>query len=212
MLFEITKRILDISVSIALSIVFLPVVIFSVIAQQIECPGPVFADTPKRVGKEGKLFRIYKLRSMIPNAHVLLHTNPKFRQLLKEYKKSSYKLHEDPRVTKVGKYIRKYSIDEVPQVINVFRKEMSIVGPRPYYPFELKEQQMRYPKAKDLMKEVLSVRPGITGAWQVSGRSEVNFDERIEIDAEYARRRSILYDMMILLKTPWAMLSGRGAV
>jgi lipopolysaccharide/colanic/teichoic acid biosynthesis glycosyltransferase len=212
MLFEITKRILDILVSIALSIVFLPVVIISIIAQQIESPGPVFADTPKRVGIKGKLFRIYKLRSMIPNAHYLLHTDPKFRQLLKEYKKSSYKLHEDPRVTKVGKFIRKYSIDEIPQVINVFRREMSVVGPRPYYSFEIREQQERYPEAKDSVREVLRVRPGITGPWQVTGRSDVNFDERIKIDAEYARRRSILYDMMILLKTPWAMLSGRGAV
>jgi len=212
MLFETTKRILDISVAVVLSIIFLPVVIFSVIAQQIESSGPVFADTPKRVGKRGKLFKIYKLRSMIPNAHHLLHTDPKFKQLLKEYKKSSYKLHEDPRVTKVGKFIRKYSIDETPQIINVFRGEMSVVGPRPYYPFELREQQERYPDAKDSVKEVLKVRPGITGPWQVTGRSDVNFDERIEIDAEYARRKSIWYDIMILMKTPWAMLSGRGAV
>jgi len=212
MLFDITKRILDILVAIGLSIVFLPMVIFSVIAQQIESPGPVFADTPKRVGRGGKQFRIYKLRSMIPNAHTLLHTDPRFKQLLKEYKKSSYKLLEDPRVTKVGKFIRKYSIDEIPQIINVFIGEMSVVGPRPYYPFELKEQQERYPKAKKLVKEVLNVRPGITGPWQVAGRSEVNFDERIEIDAEYVRRKSILYDIMILLKTPWAMISGKGAV
>jgi exopolysaccharide production protein ExoY len=212
MLFEIVKRLLDIAVAIVLSFVFFPVVFASVVAQQMESPGPIFADTPKRVGKDGKQFRIYKLRSMIPNAHHLLHTDPKFKQLLKEYKKSSYKLHEDPRVTRVGKFIRKYSIDELPQVINVFKGEMSIVGPRPYYPFEIKEQQERYPKAKKLVKDVLSVRPGITGPWQVSGRSEVNFDERIEIDVDYARQKSILYDIIILLKTPYAMLSGRGAV
>ncbi len=212
MLFEIVKRILDVSIVIVLAVVFLPVVLLSIIAQQIESPGPIFADTPKRVGKEGKQFRIYKLRSMIPNAHHLLHTDPRFKQLLKEYKKSSYKLHEDPRVTKVGKFIRKYSIDETPQIINVFRGEMSVVGPRPYYPFEIREQQERYPQAKKLVKEALSIRPGITGPWQVSGRSEVNFDKRIEIDAEYARRRSISYDIMILLKTPWAMISGKGAV
>lgn len=212
MLFGIVKRILDISVAMILSIVFFPVVLLSVVAQQLESPGPVFADTPKRVGKNGKPFRIYKLRSMIPNAHTLLHTDPKFKKLLEEYKKSSYKLHEDPRVTKVGKFIRKYSIDETPQIINVFKGEMSVVGPRPYYPFEIREQQERYPNAKKSVKEVLNVRPGITGPWQVSGRSEVNFDERIEIDAEYARRRSILYDIIILLKTPWAMISGKGAV
>lgn len=212
MLFEIVKRFLDIAVAIVLFFIFFPVVFASVIAQQIESPGPIFADTPKRVGKKGKQFRIYKLRSMIPNAHHLLHTDPKFKQLLKEYKKSSYKLHADPRVTKIGKFIRKYSIDELPQIINVFRGEMSVVGPRPYYPFELKEQQERYPKAKESVKEVLKVRPGITGPWQVTGRSEVNFDERIKIDAEYARRKSVLYDIIILLKTPYAMLSGRGAV
>lgn len=198
--------------AIVLSIVFFPVVILSVMAQQIESPGPIFADTPRRVGRRGKQFKIYKLRSMIPKAHDLLHTDPKFKKLLQEYKKSSYKLHEDPRVTKVGKFIRKYSIDEIPQIINVFRGEMSIVGPRPYYPFELKEQQERHPNAKQPVKEVLNVRPGITGPWQVSGRSEVDFGERIEIDAEYARRRSILYDIIILLKTPWAMVSGKGAV
>jgi len=212
MLFDLAKKVLDISISIVLTIVFFPIVLLSVIAQQIESQGPIFADTPKRVGRKGKQFKIYKFRSMIPNAHDLLHTDPKFKQLLKEYKKSSYKLHEDPRVTQVGKFIRKYSIDELPQIINVFKGEMSIVGPRPYYPFELKEQQERYPEAKKSVKEVLRVRPGITGPWQVTGRSEVNFDERIEIDAEYARRRSILYDMMILLKTPWAMISGKGAV
>ena len=212
MLFETIKRTLDISVAIVLSLIFFPVVLVAVIAQQIESPGPIFADTPKRVGKNGKQFRIYKLRSMIPNAHHLLHTDPRFKQLLKEYKKSSYKLHADPRVTKVGKFTRKYSVDELPQIINVFKGEMSVVGPRPYYPFEIREQQERYPQAKKLVKEVLRVRPGITGPWQVTGRSEVNFDERIEIDAEYARRKSILYDIMILLKTPWAMLSGRGAV
>jgi len=212
MLFGIVKRILDISVAVVLSIVFFPVVLLSVVAQQIESPGPVFADTPKRVGKNGKPFRIYKLRSMIPNAHTLLHTDPKFKKLLEEYKKSSYKLHQDPRVTKLGKFIRKYSIDEIPQIINVFKSEMSVVGPRPYYPFEIREQQERYPNAKQSVKEVLNVRPGITGPWQVSGRSEVNFDERIEIDAEYARRKSILYDIIILLKTPWAMISGKGAV
>jgi lipopolysaccharide/colanic/teichoic acid biosynthesis glycosyltransferase len=164
------------------------------------------------VGKEGKLFRILKFRSMIPNAHTLLHTDPKFRKLLKEYKKSSYKLHNDPRVTKVGKFIRKHSIDEVPQLFNVLAGDMSLVGPRPYYPFELEEQQGKYPHTRELVKEVLKVKPGITGQWQVSGRSEINFDKRIEMDALYARKRSILYDILILLRSPLAMVTGKGAV
>jgi lipopolysaccharide/colanic/teichoic acid biosynthesis glycosyltransferase len=89
---------------------------------------------------------------------------------------------------------------------------MSIVGPRPYYPDELEEQSKKYPQTKKLVKDVLSVRPGITGYWQVTGRSEVNFDKRIEMDAYYARKRSIILDVLILLKTPWVMLSGKGAI
>ena len=111
-----------------------------------------------------------------------------------------------------SKFIRKYSIDETPQFINVIKGEMSIVGPRAYYLDELEEQQSQYPKTKPLVKEMLSVNPGITGFWQVTGRSEVNFDKRIEMDAYYARKRSILLDILILLKTPWAMISGKGAV
>jgi len=149
---------------------------------------------------------------MIPNAHQLLQTDPRFRKLLEEYKKSSYKLHNDPRVTKVGKFLRKHSLDEIPQFVNVLKGEMSLVGPRAYYPFELEEQQEKYPLTKQLVKEVLEVKPGITGPWQVSGRSEINFDKRIEMDAKYARRRSLLYDLIILAKTPLAMITGKGAV
>jgi len=119
---------------------------------------------------------------------------------------------KDPRVTPVGKIIRKHSIDEIPQLFNVLKGEMSIVGPRPYYSEELEKQQKIYPKTKELVKEVLKVKPGITGFWQVSGRSDVNFDKRIEMDAYYARKRSIFLDILVLLKTPWTMISGKGAV
>lgn len=149
---------------------------------------------------------------MIPNAHHLLHNDPRFKKLLTEYKRSSYKLHEDPRITKFGRIIRKYSVDEIPQLFNVLRGEMSIVGPRPYYPDELEEQQKNYPETQVLVDEVLEAKPGVTGEWQVSGRSEINFDKRIKMDAEYARRKSILYDILIILKTPWAAISGKGAV
>lgn len=212
MLYNQIKRLMDIIISVVGIIVFFPVCFICALAVQIESSGPVFADTPKRVGKEGKLFHLYKLRSMIPNAHRLLHKDPKFKKLLDEYKKSSYKLHEDPRVTKVGRFIREHSVDELPQLINVLKGEMSIVGPRPYYPDELEEQQRKYPQARSLVKEVLEVKPGITGEWQVSGRSQVNFDKRIQMDARYACRKSILYDILILLKSPWAMISGKGAV
>ncbi|HUW24314.1 MAG TPA: sugar transferase [Patescibacteria group bacterium] len=212
MFYKVVKRIIDMVGAMIGLVGFLPVITVTAIAIELESPGPLLADTPKRVGEGGKLFRFLKFRSMIPNAHALLHTDPKYKKLLEEYKKSSYKLHEDPRVTKVGKFIRKHSIDEIPQFINVLRGEMSLVGPRAYYPFELEEQQRKYPQTKELVKEVLTIKPGITGRWQVSGRSEVDFDKRIQMDACYARKRSIIYDILILLKTPWAMISGEGAV
>jgi len=212
MWYEIQKRIIDLVGGIILLIIFSPIMFVTAIAIKLTSDGPVLADIPKRVGKNGKLFRFLKFRSMFVNAHSLIRTDPRFKKLYQEYKKSSYKLHKDPRVTKIGKFIRKYSIDETPQFINVIMGQMSIVGPRAYFPDELEEQQNRYPKTKPLVKEMLTVKPGITGFWQVTGRSEVNFDKRIEMDAYYARKRSIFLDILILLKTPWAMISGKGAV
>ena len=206
------KRIIDTLGALVLGLVFLPVCLITAFAIKFDSDGPVFADTPKRVGKDNKLFKLYKFRSMVINAHKMLKNNPEFKDLYKQYKKESYKLKEDPRVTRTGKFIRKHSLDEIPQLINVLRGEMSLVGPRPYYPDELENQQKKYPQTKKLVKVVLSVRPGITGAWQVSGRSEVNFDKRIEMDAWYVQRQNILDDIMILLKSPWAMISGKGAI
>ncbi len=212
MIYQISKRSIDIIGSLFLIIFFSPILLLTAIAIKLTSSGPVLADTPKRVGMKGRLFYPYKFRSMILNAHKLLRTDARFKKLYEEYKRSSFKLREDPRITKVGGFIRKHSIDEIPQLVNVLKGEMSIVGPRPYYPDELDQQQKRYPQTKKLVKEVLSVRPGITGFWQVSGRSEVNFDKRIEMDAFYARKGSIFFDILILLKTPWAMISGKGAV
>ena len=149
---------------------------------------------------------------MVINAHHLLRNDTKFKDLYEEYKEGSYKLKKDPRITRVGKFIRKHSIDEIPQLLNVLRGEMSIVGPRAYYPDELAAQQKKYPHTRDLVKKVLSVKPGITGLWQVSGRSDVNFDKRVAIDADYVDNMSLWSDARIILKTPWAMISGRGAV
>lgn len=206
------KRIIDIFGSLFLIIIFSPVMIVTAIGIKLTSPGPVFADIPKRVGKFGNPFYPYKFRSMIPNAYELLRKDPKFKKAYKEQQTSgNYKIKNDPRVTPIGKFIRKHSIDEMPQFFNVLKGEMSIVGPRPYYPEELEKQQNIYPLTKKLVEEMLTVKPGITGFWQVSGRSEVNFDKRIEMDAYYARRKSIILDILILLKTPWAMISGKGA-
>ena len=212
MVYETVKRLIDIVSVIILGVVFFPIYIVTAFAIKLDSPGPIMADTPPRIGINGKKFKLYKFRSMIVGAHAMLREDPKYKKLFEEYKKSSFKLHDDPRWTRVGKFIRKYSIDEIPQLINVFRGEMNLVGPRPYYPDELEEQQKKYPETKALVAEVLSVKPGVTGEWQVSGRSEINFDKRILMDANYVRRKSLIYDIIIILKSPWAMISGKGAV
>jgi len=205
------KRTIDIVSSLTIIIIFLPVILLVALAIRLDSKGPVLADTPERVGRGGKLFKMYKFRSMIPNAHVILREDPEFAALYAQYKKGSYKLTNDPRITRVGTFIRKHSLDEAPQLFNVLKGDMSLVGPRAYYPDELRDQQKKYPETKDSVKVVLSVKPGVTGLWQVSGRSEINFDKRIEMDANYVKRRSIMYDIWLILLTPGAVISGRGA-
>ncbi len=216
MYYEIAKRIIDLIMAVILIILFAPIMLITAIIIMLTSPGPILVEksnkTAQRVGKDGKIFYHYKFRSMIVDAYRLLKTDPKFKKLYKEYKESSFKLHKDPRVTKFGRFIRKYSIDEMPQLFNVLKGEMSLVGPRPYFVDELKEQQEKYPHTKSLVKETLTVKPGITGYWQVSGRSAVNFDKRIEMDAGYAKKRSLFLDFVIILKTPFVMVSGKGAV
>jgi lipopolysaccharide/colanic/teichoic acid biosynthesis glycosyltransferase len=206
------KRLLDILLALFSLTIFFPVCFIVAIAIKLDSKGPIFADVPERVGQESERFKMYKFRSMIMHAHLLLRTDPKFKELFEQYKKESYKLKDDPRITSVGKFIRKHSIDEIPQFINVLRGDMSIVGPRAYYPDELDNQQKKFPHTKDLVKRVLSVKPGITGLWQVSGRSQINFDKRIAIDAKYVDTISLIEDLKIIFKTPLVMLTGKGAV
>jgi len=211
-LYELGKRTLDFLFALILIFLFSPLILLVVVLIKLDSDGPVFADTPERVGENGKPFKMFKFRSMVQNAHEILHDNPKYSKLFEEYKKGSYKLKDDPRITHIGRFIRKHSVDEIPQLFNILKGEMSLVGPRAYYPDELREQQKKYPYTKEAVKVVLSVKPGLTGFWQVSGRSEINFDKRIEMDAQYVRKRSILYDLYIVSKTPWAMISGKGAL
>ena len=209
---QFLKRLLDIISAIVLLLLFFPIGVIIGILIKLDSPGPIFADTPERVGKNGNLFKMYKFRSMIENAHNLLRRDPKLKTLYEQYKRNSYKLKKDPRVTDLGRFLRKHSLDEIPQLINVFMGDMSIIGPRAYYPDELSNQQKKYLATKKLVKKVLSIKPGITGYWQVSGRSEVNFDKRIAMDADYVKKRSLWYDIKIIAATPWAMISGKGAV
>lgn len=209
MAYDFLKRLTDIVGSFVGLVILSPLLLLVAIAIKLDSTGPVMADTPMRAGKVGKLFKIYKFRSMVQNAHEILEKNPK---LLEEYKRNSYKIFNDPRVTRVGRIIRKYSIDEFPQFFNILKGEMSLVGPRAYYPYELEEQQKNFPQSKKYVKVILSGKPGLTGVWQVSGRSEINFEERVKMDAGYVKRKSVTYDFWIILKTIPAVISGRGAV
>ncbi|MBI4096249.1 MAG: sugar transferase [Candidatus Levybacteria bacterium] len=210
--YRFVKRAMDIIFSILILTFFSPVILIIVVAIKLNSRGPILADTPRRVGKNGKLFKMYKFRSMVENAHEMLRESPEYSMLYDVYKKGSYKLKNDPRITIVGRFIRKHSLDEIPQAVNILKGEMSLVGPRAYYPDELKNQQKKYPHTIDSVKIVLSIKPGVTGFWQVSGRSEINFDKRIQMDASYVKKRSILYDLWIIAKTPWAMITGKGAL
>jgi lipopolysaccharide/colanic/teichoic acid biosynthesis glycosyltransferase len=207
-LYEVAKRLLDIVGSLVGLILFSPIMFLAAIYIKLVSPGTVFADIPERVGKNSKKFRMYKFRSMITNAHAYLLQHP---ELYEEYKRNSYKLEDDPRIIKGGELIRRTSIDELPQFINVLRGDMSLVGPRAYFPFELRDQQIEFPQTKPYVKKLLIVKPGITGPWQVGGRSQINFVERAKMDAAYAERHSILYDLYIILKTPMAVIQQRGA-
>jgi len=206
------KRIIDILGSLLGIVLFSPIMILTSIWIKIVSPsGPVLADIPNRVGKDKKPFRFYKFRSMYPNAHELLKKNA---ELYDKYVKNNYKLStdEDPRLIKGGKFLRKSSIDETPQFFNVLKGEMSIVGPRAYYFDEIENQLKRFPEAKKYIDEVMKIKPGITGLWQVSGRSDIGFVDRVKLDAEYAKKMSLLYDLMIILKTPYVVLTGKGAI
>lgn len=201
---EPAKRIIDLTLAISLAILFLPVWIIIPILIKVDSPGPIFY-SHKRIGKKGREFWLYKFRSMVKGADDILFKKNK--RLLKEFKKGDWKLRHDPRITPLGRILRAITIDEFPQLLNVIRGEMSIVGPRAYLKKELKEQGKKYPQTKKLIKEILTVKPGITGPWQTSGRNEIPFNQRAKMDADYARSKSLIKDFVILLKTPPAMFS-----
>ena len=207
----VIKRVIDIFGAVIAIIIFLPVkVVIALHIKRVSPEGPIFADIPLRVGKGGRHFKMFKFRSMIPNAHDALLADKK---LYEEYIRKGYKIEaeKDPRLIPGAMFLRKSSMDELPQFFNVLFGHMSIVGPRAYFPFELEEQAERYPEAKEHIELLLEVKPGITGPWQVGGRNEIPFVERARMDADYAKKRSILYDLMIILKTPVAIITRRGA-
>ncbi|MDR0463345.1 MAG: sugar transferase [Pseudomonadales bacterium] len=206
MSYEVQKRILDLVVAFGLIVVFLPFWILVPILIIIDSGKPVFF-RHKRVGKNGEEFYLWKFRSMVPNADQILRDNKN--KLMDKFKAGDWKMKasEDPRITPLGKKLRSFTIDEFPQLYNVIKGEMSMVGPRAYLREELHEQITRYPETKKHLKSILSVKPGITGPWQVSGRNEIPFTKRAKLDADYANEKSIISDIKILFKTPQAMFS-----
>ncbi|HLD50884.1 hypothetical protein A3K34_02920 [candidate division WWE3 bacterium RIFOXYC1_FULL_40_10] len=211
-LYDIGKRIIDIFGAIVGIVLFSPILLGAAIWVKVVSPeGPVFADIKNRVGKDKKPFKLLKFRSMVPNGYDYLKKN--YPELHKKYEENNYKLEadEDPRLIKGAKLFRKYSIDELPQFFNVLAGNMSIVGPRAYYFYEIDEQLARHPEEEQYMKKALTVKPGITGLWQVSGRSQLGFVNRVKLDAEYAEKKSLVYDLKIILKTPYVVITGKGA-
>ncbi len=204
--YEQKKRILDLFVAGMLIIAFAPFWIIIPLLIFFDSGWPVIF-THKRVGKGGIDFKLFKFRSMVLNADEILHK--KNHQLLKQFKKGDWKIaaKDDPRITPLGRFLRAFTIDEFPQLFNVIRGEMSMVGPRAYVRKELEEQSRKYKETKQYIPLILSVKPGITGPWQTSGRNEIPFAKRAAMDADYARNRSLRQDIRILLRTPAAMLS-----
>ncbi|MBY0124237.1 sugar transferase [Bacillus sp. S/N-304-OC-R1] len=203
LLYHFTKRIIDIVGSIFGIILTLPfIIVFSVFYLFGKNKGPMFFKQ-ERIGKNGKKFIIYKFRSMVIDAENKLKENE---VLYQKYLRNNFKIEpsEDPRVTKFGIFIRKTSIDELPQFFNVLKGDMSLVGPRPVVLEELN-------KYKDRKKEFLSVKPGMTGYWQASGRSEVGYPERVNIELYYVFNKTILLDIKIIIKTVIQVIFRKGA-
>ncbi|GCL70747.1 sugar transferase [Paenibacillus naphthalenovorans] len=199
-LYLFVKRVMDVVLSSIGLILLLPLfILISIWIKLDDWKGPVFFKQV-RIGKNGKKFVMYKFRSMVNNAEEMLS------DLLSQNEVSGamFKMKDDPRVTWVGKFIRKTSIDELPQLWNVLKGEMSLVGPRPPLPREV-EEYTTYDKQR------LLVTPGCTGLWQVSGRSNVGFKEMVELDLKYIRERSILFDIKIILKTIFVLFGSKHA-
>lgn len=206
MLYNLLKRSIDLIASLTLIVIFLPIWIIIPLLIKLESNGPVFY-LQERVGRNRKKFNIIKFRSMIVDADEYWRKNPKLHE---KFKKLGWKLtlDEDPRITKLGRVLRQTSIDEFPQVFNILLGDMSLVGPRPYRFSEIEDAEKRY--GKHIKKSIdlsLTVKPGLTGFWQVSGRNDIPWDKRAEMEADYAGRRNILDDFVIIIKTPLAMIS-----
>lgn len=198
-IYEFLKRSLDIIASICGLILLSPVLLIVSILIKMESKGPIFF-MQKRIGLNGKEFNMYKFRSMVVNAEEL-------KEKLKDKNEMSgpmFKIKDDPRITKVGKFIRKTSIDELPQLVNVLKGEMSLVGPRPSLPDEVKEFEK-------WMLRRLNVKPGITCYWQVMGRNKIGFEDWMRLDVKYVNERSFWLDIKLIFKTFFVLFGDENA-
>lgn len=198
------KRVFDIIVSLVGIVFLIPIAIVIKISYMINKDFHSIFFVQKRIGKNGREFKFYKFRSMVVNAdEVLMKMLKEDEELAREYKKNK-KLKNDPRITKIGKIIRKASIDELPQLINVLKGDMSMIGNRPYLPREKEDMGEDF-------NVIVSTKPGITGYWQVSGRSEVSFDYRLKLEKYYSEHCGLKMDMKIFFKTFKVVLRCKGA-
>jgi|SRR5579859_4205187 len=194
-----TKRAVDVAGGLLLLLVGIPVVLVASVAILVDDGWPIIYKSP-RIGREGRHFPAYKLRTMRTDAQEVLSANPRMMETFRRIAK----VPNDPRVTRVGSVLRRLSVDELPQALNVIRGHMSLVGPRPSLPHELDNWG-------PFAEQRLRVKPGLTGLWQVSGRSLLSYEERLRLDAHYIANWTLSLDLKILLKTLPAVLSGRGA-
>lgn len=199
---------LDLIVSIILWVFLSPLLLLISVLIKIDSKGSVFLTNNKRMYKF-KPFFMYKFRTMKINGEEILEENYHFKDQLAREHKISYK--EDPRVTRIGKILRATDMDELPQLLNVIIGNMSLVGPRPYLLSEVEDILNGDDEvAKENIREIQKIKPGLTGLWQVSGRNNISFLQRLDLDAMYSRNRSLLLDLKILFKTPKILITGRG--
>lgn len=199
-LYGFIKRCFDVISSIIAIIIISPLYLLIAIIVKLESQGTIFFKH-ERLGKDGKKIKVYKFRTMVINAQQILNNMPD--EMKREFEKS-FKLEDDPRITKVGKFLRQSSLDELPQLVNIIKGEMSVVGPRPIVVKELE----KYGECGD---KLLTIKPGLTGNWQVNGRSNTSYKQRVQLDMDYIDTRSFSRDMVIIAKTMGVVYKKIGA-
>lgn len=197
--YHLAKRLMDIVVSGTALVILAPVYAVVALGVGLSTGWPT-TFRQKRIGQNGDLFHIIKFRSMVKNAEEILKSRP---DLMEEYRRN-FKIENDPRISRFGSFLRKSSLDELPQLLNVLRGDMTLVGPRPIVPPEIE-------KYGESASVYLAMKPGCTGLWQCSGRSDTTYEERVALDREYYERASLGFDTKILFKTVVAIIRGRGA-